>query len=160
MNKPNRMHCRHCSGGTMEEVAYSEVVRVGRTNVEVSGLLKSVCKNCGTDVVSAAQFEHNDELYSAAEKKVPGYMPVRVLKDFREKYGLSQKDAGRLIGTGESAFGKYEAGSRPSAPAAKLIRAALAFPEVAKMLAEEERIELDVPSRANTWHELVVPDMA
>lgn len=129
----------------MVEEAYSDVLKHGRSSLEVSGLLHFRCNDCESMMTTAQQFEHNTEIIRAAEKRTPGYVSPAMLREFREKYGLSQRTAGRLIGAGEGAFGKYETGSNLSVPTAKLIRAALLFPEVARMLGEEEEIAIAAP---------------
>lgn len=144
MKTINTILCDYCDDGHMVEEAYSDVLKHGRSTLEVRGLLHFRCETCDSTMTNAQQYEHNLELIRAAEKCTPGYVSPAMLREFREKYGLSQRTAGRLIGAGEGAFGKYESGSNLSAPTAKLIRAALTFPEVARMLAEEESITITV----------------
>jgi putative zinc finger/helix-turn-helix YgiT family protein len=130
----------------MVEELYSQNIKSGRASLFVDGLLCWHCDTCDSVMTSAAQFESNADALRLAEKKSSAYISLSMLREFREKYAVSQRDAGRLIGAGEAAFGKYESGGRLAAPTAKLIRVALAFPDVAKMLAEEENIEIDVDS--------------
>lgn len=138
--------CDYCEEGHMAAEEYSETFKHGRSSLTVNKLLRCRCEFCDSTITTAQQFEHNSELVRAAEKQSPGYVSPAMLREFREKYGVSQRTAGRLIGVGEGAFGKYETGSNLAAPTAKLIRAALAYPEVAKMLAEEEGITLAIPT--------------
>lgn len=57
------------------------------------------------------------------------------IRAIREGLGLSQVEAGQLIGGGPSAFGKYESGTnRPAAAVAKLLRLLEASPEAADTL--------------------------
>ena len=57
------------------------------------------------------------------------------IRAIRESLGLSQVEAGQLIGGGPSAFGKYESGTnKPSAAVAKLLRLLEASPEAADTL--------------------------
>lgn len=133
-----KMDCEYCGEGQMVEEIFSQTLRSGRANLTVDGLHQCRCNVCDTIVTSAAQFESNAKLIEVAEKTASCYVSVGMLKQFREKYSLTQKEAGRLIGAGEAAFGKYETGARLSAPTAKLIRVALALPEVVELLAREE----------------------
>jgi len=126
----------------MVEEMYSQNVKSGRSALFVEGLLRWHCDTCDSMMTSASQFESNADTLRAAERKSSAYVSRPMLREFREKYSLSQRDAGRLIGAGEAAFGKYETGARLAAPTAKLIRIALAIPEAARMLAEEENIEI------------------
>lgn len=98
------------------------------------------------------QYSHNAKLVDAAEAKRAGYTTPAMLRHFREKYCLSQREASRLIGAGKSAFGKYESGHHLSKPCAKLIRVALFVPEAAEFLASEEGIEIDTfSSMDDVW---------
>ena len=57
------------------------------------------------------------------------------IRAIREGLGLSQVEAGRLIGGGPSAFGKYESGTtNPAAAVAKLLRLLEASPDAADTL--------------------------
>lgn len=137
-----KMKCEYCDDGHMVEEVFSQTQRSGRAKLTVDGLHQCRCDVCDTVVTTSAQFESNATLIEAAEKNASGYVSVGMLKQFREKYSLTQKEAGKLIGAGEGAFGKYETGARLSAPTAKLIRVALALPEVVELLAREEGFHL------------------
>ncbi len=138
-----RIDCRYCGEGTMTEEIFSETIKSGRSNLLVSGLLRWRCSNCDSVMTDAEQFASNATSLQAAEQASPAFVSRPMLREFREKYSLSQREAGLVIGAGEAAFGKYESGSRISAPTAKLIRVALAFPAVARMLIEEEGIDVN-----------------
>ena len=57
------------------------------------------------------------------------------IRAIREGLGLSQVEAGQLIGGGPSAFGKYESGTtKPAAAVAKMLRLLEASPEAADTL--------------------------
>jgi HTH-type transcriptional regulator/antitoxin MqsA len=58
------------------------------------------------------------------------FVPV-VIRAIRQRCGLTQREAGRLFGTGEKSFEKYEAGEiQPSAPTKRLLRLAMERPEL------------------------------
>lgn len=143
--------CDYCGEGHMSTETYSEVFKHGRATLSVDGLKHARCDVCDSTMTTAQQFQHNSEIIRAAEKRAPAYVSPAMLREFREKYGLSQRSAGKLIGGGEGSFGKYESGFNLSAPTAKLIRAALAFPEVARMLAEEEGVEISTSAFEEEW---------
>lgn len=57
--------------------------------------------------------------------------PPALIRAIRLNCGLSQRDAGEVFGTGEKAFGKYEAGEiEPSNPTKRLLRLAMQHPEL------------------------------
>jgi putative zinc finger/helix-turn-helix YgiT family protein len=145
MSKPKVIECDFCEGGTMSEVRVRKHIQHGRAKLVADGLKQWQCDVCQSVMTDASQFEHNREIIREAESKKSGYLTVPMLREFREKYRVSQREASRLIGAGKSAFGKYESGARISKPTAKLIRVALAIPEAAHYLAVEEGIEISVP---------------
>jgi HTH-type transcriptional regulator/antitoxin MqsA len=58
------------------------------------------------------------------------FVPV-VIRAIRQRCGLTQREAGRLFGTGQKSFEKYEAGEiQPSAPTRRLLRLAMERPEL------------------------------
>jgi HTH-type transcriptional regulator/antitoxin MqsA len=64
----------------------------------------------------------------AAGEKV--FVPV-VIRAIRQRCGLTQRQAGRVFGTGEKSFEKYESGEiAPSAPTRILLRIAMERPEL------------------------------
>jgi HTH-type transcriptional regulator/antitoxin MqsA len=137
--------CRYCGEGQMAEESYDRNIKNGRATLSVAGLLHWRCSVCDSIMTDSRQLAFNCELVSEAESKAVNFVSKAMLREFREKFGLSQREAGKLIGAGEAAFGKYESGARLSAPTAKLIRVALAIPEVAQMLAIEEGMAIDMP---------------
>ena len=134
--------CNYCEEGHLVNESYSQVVKFGRSVLTVAGLSRMRCSACDSVISTGEQYDNNAELVRAAEQRNPGYLSPAMLREFREKNGLSQRMAGKLLGVGAGAFGKYETGSKLSAPTAKLIRAALAIPEVVSFLAHEINFEL------------------
>lgn len=151
MNHVAENICPWCESGFLIDEKYDDQIRFGRSTLHVEGLLRQSCDNCGETITNTNHFEHNTELIRIAERKASCFVSPAMLRAFREKYGLSQKEAGRLLGVGESAFGKYETGSRLSAPTAKLIRVALNLPAAAKLLAEEENMVVREVQAEDFW---------
>ena len=57
------------------------------------------------------------------------FVPV-VIRAIRERCGLTQREAGRLFGTGAKSFEKYESGEiQPSGPTKRLLKLAMEHPE-------------------------------
>ena len=64
------------------------------------------------------------------------FVPV-VIRAIRQRRGLTQREAGRLFGTGEKSFEKYESGEiQPSAPMKRLLRLAMERPELFALTGE------------------------
>jgi len=58
------------------------------------------------------------------------FVPV-VIRAIRERCGLTQRDAGLLLGTGEKSFEKYESGEIvPSAPTKRWLKLMMERPEL------------------------------
>lgn len=61
------------------------------------------------------------------------FVPV-VIRAIRERCGLTQREAGRLFGTGEKSFEKYESGEiQPSAPTKRLLKLAMEKPDLFRL---------------------------
>jgi len=159
MKSLKQIECRYCEEGQMSEETFVENIKIGRANHSVNGLVHYRCNVCDSVMTSAEQYEYNFDLIKNAEKLSVNYVPIAALRDFRDRLCLSQRDAGKLIGVGEAAFGKYETGARLSAPTAKLIRVLSTFPEAVRMLADEEGIDIaKTPAHAECkWTASVVP---
>lgn len=69
------------------------------------------------------------------------------IKEIRQSLGLSQAEAGRLLGGGPRAFAKYESGSvRPSVPMVKILKLLQIRPEELRTISGEKRIETSIRS--------------
>lgn len=142
MNHVIKEYCPFCGEQEMQEETFAQQIRAGRTTLSVTGLLHQKCKACASVVTTADQLDHNAAIIRAAEERKSAYVTPGMLREFRLKYGISQRQASQLVGSGASSFGRYESGGKLSKPTAKLIRVALAFPAVARFLAKEEFISL------------------
>lgn len=128
--------CPVCGEGHLEPVAYSECVKVGRRTVQVAGLMKSVCSSCGSSLVPPDAQAHNLSTMESALMQTQGAVTGGFLRKLRETWGLSQREASRAFGAGESSFAKWESGqTRLSTPAALLVQVALKVPGVMPYLA-------------------------
>ena len=69
------------------------------------------------------------------------------IKEIRQSLGLSQSEAGRLLGGGPRAFAKYESGSvRPSVPLVNMLKLLQIRPEEIRTISGEKRIETSIRS--------------
>lgn len=61
------------------------------------------------------------------------FVPV-VIRAIRQLCGLTQREAGKVFGTGEKSFEKYESGEiQPSAPTKRLLKLAMERPELFRL---------------------------
>jgi len=139
----NSRVCPFCEEEAARVVEYSGKIKFGRKSVFVSDLKKVVCDHCGSESVPLEFHDKNAELIRDAASISGEVISVDVLKAFREKWGLSQKDASLIFGAGVSSFGKWESRqSNISTPAALLIQVAAKFPEVVSFLAKMADVDL------------------
>ena len=68
------------------------------------------CEASGESIHDGSDMKASDRALTALKAKVEGRLDPQAVRRIRKKLGLSQKDAGRLIGGGPNAFQKYESG--------------------------------------------------
>ncbi len=142
--------CSYCEVGETSVAVYNQSVKVGRRMVDVQGLSKMVCAHCGEESVPLDMYDRNAELVERALAETPAALAQALLPRLRERWGISQRDASRLFGAGESAFGKWESGqARMSDPAALLAHCALHVPGVMEHLAK--LVGVEVRASASLW---------
>lgn len=108
----------------------SHTFKAGRKTYLVQGLKHWVCPNCETSLCSESQLTDNAAAIAAFEDKLPGYISPEQIIALREKYGITQEEAGKIFGGGRRAFSKYERGEVcPSASSAASLKRALSDPQ-------------------------------
>jgi putative zinc finger/helix-turn-helix YgiT family protein len=136
--------CPYCEVAELAEVRYSRSVKAGRKAVEVDGLTKLVCSECGEESVPLELYEKNAALIEGAIGASRGAVSRGMLRRLRETWGVSQRDASRLFGAGTSAFGKWESGqAQLSTPSALLVQCAIHIHGVMPYLASLASVQLD-----------------
>ena len=68
------------------------------------------CDASGESIHDGSDMKVFDRALNALRAKVEGRLDPQAVRRIRRKLGLTQKDAGRLIGGGPNAFQKYESG--------------------------------------------------
>jgi HTH-type transcriptional regulator/antitoxin MqsA len=103
--------------------------------LKVEGLQGMRCANCGADPVLTPQIRANQILIADAKRASDGLLSGAQIRELRERLGLSQSRAAEIFGGGVTAFSKYERGQVvQSAVMDKMLRTALAFPQVVSFL--------------------------
>lgn len=152
-------HCPFCETGHLHEVTYTERVRAGRKTVDVAGLKKLVCENCGNDSVPMELYAANRAIVKCVLAKTPAAVSVGLLRNLRETWDVSQKEASHIFGAGHSAFAKWESGQvSMSTPSALLVQCAIKFPEVMRYLSELADIQLEPAGTERCFYELASTD--
>lgn len=136
--------CAYCETEGLELVRYADRMKIGRKVVEVIGLSKMVCAECGSETVPLDLFAENAAIIERVSASTREAVAPGVLRKFRECWGVSQRDASRMFGAGASAFAKWESGQAElSTPSALLVQCALKFPAVANYLALLSSVKLN-----------------
>lgn len=68
------------------------------------------CDASGESIHDGSDMKVSDRALTSLKAKVEGRLDPQAVRRIRKKLGLSQRDAGRLIGGGPNAFQKYESG--------------------------------------------------
>ncbi len=68
------------------------------------------CPKSGESIHTGADMKVSDAALKALKIKVERLLPPEEIKRIRQKLGLTQREAGEVIGGGPNAFQKYESG--------------------------------------------------
>jgi putative zinc finger/helix-turn-helix YgiT family protein len=139
----NVLGCPVCGAVALQEVVFSERRKVGRRTIEVFGLKKSECSACGTDFVSPTDHDGNAALVARFVARTQTGITRGLLRQLRETWGLTQREASKVFGAGEAAFAKWESGRELSTPSALLVQVALNVRGVMPYLARLAKVGLD-----------------
>jgi HTH-type transcriptional regulator / antitoxin MqsA len=136
--------CPVCGDGTWKPYCDgTHEFRHGRRSHFVGGQHYALCDKCGTMGYLPGQRDANRLLMREYQNALPGYISPSDVLALREKYLLTQEQAGLIFGGGKQGFSKWECGkASPAGPTARLIRLALKLPDAMSALAAEAGIQL------------------
>lgn len=77
------------------------------------------CTHCSDGILEPEMLAENERLYVVLRAEVDQILLPEQVKAIREKLGISQREAGRVLGGGVRAFQKYESGEVPVSDAMK-----------------------------------------
>jgi len=93
------------------------------------------CAECGEGVIAGADAAVFDRAAAALKAEIENVLAPNEVAQVRIKLGLSQREAGRVLGGGPRAFYKYERGEAVvSGPMANLLRVLYLYPKAIKAL--------------------------
>lgn len=100
------------------------------------------CDQCGEVMLVGSDQEATDALLHDHQAKVDGRLTTEQIRRIRKKLGLTQKQAGEVIGGGHNAFSRYEKGiSRPAKGTENFLRILDKHPHLVDELRPEEQPE-------------------
>lgn len=110
------------------------------------------CDACGTLLQSPKTVRENSRNKQRVKNSYDGLLDGSAIRDFREKYAITQKQAAGLFGGGPTAFAKYEVDEiAHNAAMDKLLRLAKKSPRLIFDLAELALVDLS-PETQNLIH--------
>lgn len=110
--------------------------------IEYKGLSRKVtqagwyCSNCGEAVLEPADIKATEATFFDLKAEADGLVTAEEVKRIRRTLGLSQREAGEVLGGGPRAFQKYESRAvMVSKPMSNLLRLLERHPKALKDLA-------------------------
>lgn len=123
-------NCPQCGAAMARQEAHTETVEFEGESVRVEGLSGWFCTACDEAIFD----DESAHRYGAAGDALIGRAAERSqaeIRRIRKKLGLTQVEAGELVGVGKIAFSRYERGeSQPPGPLVKLLRLIDRHPEL------------------------------
>lgn len=137
-------NCPICGVENIQESVRTEQLRLEGASIEYQSH-SCACGACGTEFVTSEQSRLNKRAVVAAKSQYLGLPSREALREWRKKWGLTQKAAGTMLGVGPVAFSKYEnATLLPSAPTGRLLDAVMSSDKVVRELAEKHGIAVQL----------------
>lgn len=122
--------CPQCGAAMLREKSRNEIVEYGGESLSVVGLSGWFCSACDEAVFD----DESARRYGAAGDALIGKVRERrqaEIRRIRKKLGLTQVEAGELVGVGKVAFSRYERGeTQAPEPLVKLLRLVDRHPEL------------------------------
>lgn len=143
--------CPICENGKL--IPYADGTREFEHKRKVRRMINlhyCICNRCGTRGITEDQSEENLRLIAEFENSLTDYISKRNIRRIRDKYRISQAEAGKIFGCGETYFSKWETGeSSPTGSAAVLLKSALKHIDVMTRLADDAGITITIPPQIN-----------
>lgn len=106
----NALECPICESNRLTAETYSTTLSLDGEQIEVGGLERYRCADCGADPVFHDQNRRNSARVSDARRINRGLLTGKEIAAVRAKLGLTQAQASEVFGGGPHAFSKYERG--------------------------------------------------
>lgn len=103
------IRCHACGADMVRDVRPDEVVYKGHSEkIDQPGWY---CQGCDEVVLDGADSAVADEAFIRLRAEVDGVLTPQEVARIRQRLGLSQRQAGALLGGGPRSFQKYESGT-------------------------------------------------
>lgn len=151
--------CPLCNEG--EWVAQEDGVHTfkhKRREHRVTGMHYALCNHCGTKGYLRGQMAANRDLIKVYQARLGNYFSPRDVLALREKYEISQEQAGTIFQCGKTQFSKWERGEvAPTGTASLALREALENPAFMKKMALRAKVTIDVLTERQSVSDSSVP---
>lgn len=113
--------CAECGGTMRKETRPDTLSYKGKSKVIQS--FGWWCDGCGEAILEGEALIASEKAFVELKAEVDEVLTAKQVSEVREKLGLSQREASKILGGGPRAFQKYEAGAQPvSMPMNNLLR--------------------------------------
>ena len=130
--------CQICGSDKTEEVIKNEEFKYKGQSFTINNYKSIVCQNCGESITDNESYERSIPLLRDFHRKTDGYLTSGEIKSIRRSFNATQDDFSELLGGGEKAFARYEAGKvMQSKPMNNLLKVLRAYPEAIDLLKEK-----------------------
>lgn len=134
--------CRICKQGSLHEATKVRNFYPNKKTVSVE-LLEMRCDCCKAVTMTSAQHSENLRRLTARKSQYDGQLMGEEIVAFRKKYGLTQKQASKIIGKGVIAFSRYENEEfYPDMSTRLLLELVMTRPDILKALADKAGVTI------------------
>lgn len=138
----SRKICRVCKQGNLHEATRIRNFYPNKKTVSVE-LLEMHCDQCKAVTMSSEQHSKNLRRLTARKSEYEGQLMGEEIVAFRKKYGLTQKQASKIIGKGVIAFSRYENEEfYPDMSTRLLLELVMTRSDVLKALADKAGVDI------------------
>ncbi len=132
----SKLHaCPICDSADLAEEIYGDEFDHQGQTLRVEGLERYACAECGAAPLAPDQIRRNHRRVADARRRFDGLLTGDEIRGVRDALGLTQAQAGELIGGGPMAFSKYERGDvMQSVGMDKFLRVLAAYPFIVDTL--------------------------
>lgn len=106
-----KIYCAHCNKMTDGKIiSRDESFNVKGEDIKINASVM-ICKECNEEVFVEAVEEKNLEKAYMEYRNLHSLLTSVQIKEIRDRYGLSQRSLGKLLGWGEITIHRYESGN-------------------------------------------------
>ncbi len=125
-----RRNCPQCGAAMRRKESLTAVIEFENESAPVSGLSGWFCTSCEEAIFDDDSARRYGEAGDALVAQARGRRQAEIRR-IRKKLGLTQIEAGKLVGVGKVAFSRYERGeTQAPEPLVKLLRLVDRHPEL------------------------------